>query len=126
MKVKSKKSKVEFYHQMIAHIDSTWKKAKGSVHGYPFVASDFKDLKHFAVIYGVGGVMALWDRFIAQKNEHTKRSGHSLRHFQTSLPALLDDPIWKRDGEKYNDKLYGKLPEKLTDLLPGLVLKEIK
>ena len=92
------------WKHLIAHISDQWKKKKSSEYPYPFVGRDFRDIKGLQRVYGVFGVMALWDVFLSLENDFNKRSGYSLWQFQRQLPFLVDDRLWRAKRDKYEEK----------------------
>lgn len=118
-----KKDKSEFWKQMIDHIDSTWKKKKGSELGYPFTGKDLKDLKSFTRTFQEWGIMALWDVYLNRENEFNRKTGYSLFQFLRQLPSLVDDRGWKAHAKVYEKQLGATLPEKLLTLFEWFDLK---
>lgn len=115
-KTKKESSPVYFWKEMVAHIDETWKRKKGSP--YPFTDRDFKQLKPVAKLYMTWGVMSLWDCFIASDDPFFRQTGYKIGAFIQSLPKLLD-MSWKPRAEVYRNKLEAPAPS-LTNLIAGL------
>lgn len=111
-----KKDVTEFWVEMIAHINESWKKRKNTDLSYPFTGRDFKDLKHFAQIFKPWGLMALWDLYIWTDNAFNEKTGYSIFQFTRQLPYLTDQQ-WKQKAQFYEHKMIGKLPDKIASIL---------
>jgi len=83
-------------------------------YGYPFTGKDFKDLAHYARVYMIWGMMALWDMYLEQADEYTLKRGLDVYTFTRQLPRLLDQN-WKNLARQYEDALLPDIaPEVLT------------
>lgn len=115
---KKTREKRKFWPQLIEHIDSTWRKKKGSDFGYPFTGKDMADLRHLCVSFQEWGLMALWDEYLNLPDEKGffKKTGWSVFQFTRQLPSLTDSKFWKAAARKYEDKLVGPMPKEIFDL----------
>jgi len=106
--------KIEYWQELVDHVNETWKVKRRVDYGYPFTGKDFKDLAHYARVYMIWGMMALWDMYLEQADEYTLKRGLDVYTFTRQLPRLLDQN-WKNLARQYEDALLPDIaPEVLT------------
>lgn len=113
---KKKEAPIEYWQEMIAHIDTAWQRKKGFK--YPFAPQEMVKLKTYARLYMPWGVMALWDNFLASDDPFYRQTGYKIGAFASSLPVLLDTG-WKQKAEQYRLKLQPPAAD-IAGLVAGL------
>lgn len=102
------------------HIVSRWEAKKHTK--YPFHAKHGVLISKMMRWYGAGGVMALWDVYLAQADDFTRSRGYSIEVFYMQVTRLVDDRGWKEKGKLYQAALDGAGPgEAVTRLAAGAI-----
>lgn len=115
-RISKKSAPIPHWQEMIAHIDTTWQRKKGSK--YPFSGADMAKLKTYAKLYMAWGVMALWDCFLNSEDPFYRNTGYKIGAFASGLPKLLDMD-WKVKAEGYRQRLQPPI-QSVTNLVAGL------
>lgn len=103
-RVKKQRAAIEFWQQLVDHINAGWMKKKGAA--YPWDDHEFKKLRTLASTYQASGVMALWDLYIQMGTYFGKLTGYMLDGLRKDIGVIVDQSQWKTLSQNYEKKLY--------------------
>ena len=98
-----KKEPVEWWPELIAHIDISWQRKKGRK--YPWAGQDFKLLKLLARSFTVPEVQAMYSVYLKNSPFWGPKTGWLVSGLFQERGILTDDPDFKRLTAKYESDL---------------------
>ncbi len=117
----NQKPHVEYWHELLAHVDSAYRKKFGR--HYPWNNLARKNLWNLARGYSSWEVMALWDLYLQRESCWARRTGCSVYGMIRDVGRLMDDRRFKPLAVKHEESLarrrYGRFA-KASDVLSGM------
>jgi len=89
----NKKPRVEYWHKLLAYIDSAYVKKFGQ--HYPWNNLARKNLWNMARVHSAWGVMALWDLYLAGESWWARQTNYSTYGMLREASRLMDDARFK-------------------------------
>ena|SRR5437879_6205434 len=99
----NQKPHVEYWHEVLAHVDSVYAKKFGQ--HYPWNNLARKNLWNLARVHSAWGVMALWDLYLETESHWARRTGWSVYGMIRDAGRLTDDPRFKQLAFKHEESL---------------------
>jgi hypothetical protein len=114
----NRKPHVEYWHELLAFIDSAYAKKFG--HHYPWSNLARKNLWNLARVHSAWEVMGLWDLYLAGESLWARRTGWSVYGVIREAGWLIEDSRFKRLSLRHEEDLatqrYGRFA-KPSDIL---------
>ena len=98
-----RKAHVEYWHELLAYIDSTYVKKFGR--HYPWNNLGRRNLYNMARVHAPWRVMALWELYLESKSWWARQTGWSVYGMMRDTGNLMDDSRFKDLGERHEKTL---------------------
>ncbi len=99
----NQKPHVEYWHELLAYIDSAYVQKLGS--HYPWNNLARKNLWNMARVHSAWGVMALWELYLEGNSAWARRTAWSVYGMIRDAGRLMDDLRFKHLAAKHEESL---------------------